>query len=151
MLEILFKRESFTLSRDCINEILEFFIEDTPYDSDGFDECLAYFKQTWNYCKFHDKKYKLFIQLSCENRNELPLEGYMKILWTLLEINDILKTNCHCICIFTAQKNQWSNTYELITKLWNPVDLRPILFTDSKEEMDLFLKSNKLVAENNTN
>jgi hypothetical protein len=78
--------------------------------------------------------------------NELPLPAYMNLLKCITDVNDILKTNCHCVCIFTKDCSKWQNAYNFITKLWNPKDQRPILFTDKEEDKTLFLQSNKLIT-----
>ena len=61
------------------------------------------------------------------------------------DVNNTLKTNCHCICIFTKDAKKWQDAYNFIKTLWNPRENRPILFTDNQEDKTLFLQSNKLI------
>ena len=116
------------------------------YNQEGFEEFINYFKNTWKLINYNSEIFKLYINLESATDNELPLPAYMNLLKCILDINDILKTNCHCICIFTKEHSKWQDTYNFITKLWNPVDQRPILFTDKDDDKTLFLQSNKLIT-----
>jgi len=121
-------------------------LSDNGYDQDGFNEFLQYFKNTWKLIHTSNEIFKLYINLETAKDNELPLPAYMNLLKCITDVNDILKTNCHCVCIFTKDCSKWQNAYNFITKLWNPKDQRPILFTDKEEDKTLFLQSNKLIT-----
>ena len=125
-------------------------ISDSKYDETGFEEFLTYFKNTWYLIKEENSIYKLSVMLSSSDNNELPLHAYMKLLKCIADINNILISNCHCICIFTSGSKKWQDAYTFITKLWSPKDQRPILFTEDKQEREVFLKSNKLITKNYT-
>tara|TARA_B100000768_G_C11272555_1_gene374132 strand:- start:1730 stop:2188 length:459 start_codon:yes stop_codon:yes gene_type:complete len=134
-----------------LNKELEMFtvdlLSDDGYNPEGFDEFLKYFKNTWKLVHSTKEIFKLCINLEAAKDNEIPLTAYMNLLKCIADINDILKTNCHCICIFTHDCDKWQDAYNFITKLWNPKDQRPLLFTDKDSEKTLFLQSNKLITE----
>jgi hypothetical protein len=125
-------------------------ISDSKYDETGFEEFLTYFKNTWSFIKEENSIYTLSVVLNSSDNNELPLHAYMKLLKCIADINNTLNTNCHCICIFTSGSKKWQDAYTFITKLWTPTDQRPILFTEDKQERDVFLKSNKLITKKYT-
>lgn len=135
-----------------LNKTTEMFtvvlLSDEGYDSDGFEEFLIYFKNTWKNIHSNSENYKLYINLDTVKNNDLPLHAYVDLLNCINEIDDILKTKCHCICIFTHNCKPWQDAYNFITKLWNPKGQRPILFTDDADEKNLFLQSNKLITKN---
>jgi hypothetical protein len=132
-----------------LNKKLELFtvriISNDVYNQEGFDEFLNYFQNTWAIVKSNDEIYKLYIDIQADKDNELPLSAYMNLLKCITDVNNILKTNCHCICIFTKDAKKWQDAYNFIKTLWNPRENRPILFTDNQEDKTLFLQSNKLI------
>jgi len=132
-----------------LNKKLELFtvriISNNVYNQEGFDEFLNYFQNTWAIVKSSDEIYKLYIDIQADKDNELPLSAYMNLLKCINEINEILKTNCHCICIFTKDAKKWQDAYNFIKTMWNPRENRPIIFTDNIENKTLFLQSNKLI------
>lgn len=132
-----------------LNKKLELFtvriISNDVYNQEGFDEFLNYFQNTWAIVKSNDEIYKLYIDIQADKDNELPLSAYMNLLKCITDVNNILKTNCHCICIFTKDAKKWQDAYNFIKTLWNPRENRPNLFTDNQEDKTLFLQSNKLI------
>tara|TARA_B100000768_G_C11217213_1_gene348788 strand:- start:263 stop:712 length:450 start_codon:yes stop_codon:yes gene_type:complete len=132
-----------------LNKKLELFtvriISNDVYNQEGFDEFLNYFQNTWAIVKSNDEIYKLYIDIQADKDNELPLSAYMNLLKCITDVNNILKTNCHCICIFTKDAKKWQDAYNFIKTMWNPRENRPILFTDNQEDKTLFLQSNKLI------
>ena len=121
-------------------------LSDTEYDEAGFHEFLKYFNNTWAYIKNNDLTYHLFINLGlCKKEHELPLPAYIKLIKTITDINDILIKHCHGVCILTEGSEKWEDAYKLVTKLWNPPEQRPLKFTQSQAEVDLFFKTNKLL------
>jgi|TARA_B110001450_G_scaffold94688_1_gene89804 hypothetical protein len=149
-------KEIYILKRDNISIILnktsEMFTinltSEEGYNSEGFDEFLLYFKNTWETIRGTKDIYKLYINLETSKDNDLPLTAYMNILKCIGDIGDILKTNCHCICIFTHDCGVWQDAYNFIIKLWNTKDQRPIMFTDNVDDKNLFLQSNELITRN---
>ena len=120
-------------------------LSNDEYNPEGFEEFLNYFRNTWTIVKSSSEIYTLYIDIQAEKENELPLPAYMSLLKCITDVNDILKTNCHCICIFTKDAKKWQDAYNFITVLWNPTEIRPIKFTENEEEKTLFIKSNKLI------
>lgn len=120
-------------------------LSNDEYNPEGFEEFLNYFRNTWKIVNSSDEIYKLYIDIQPEKDNELPLHAYMNLLKCITDVNEILKTNCHCICIFTKDAKKWQYAYNFITTLWNPKENRPIMFTDSIDNKTLFLQSNKLI------
>ena len=121
-------------------------IADVEYNEEGFSEFLRYFNNTWMYIKENDLIYSLFINLGVSKKDhELPLPAYIQLIKLITDLNDILTKHCHCICILTEGSDKWEKAYNLITKLWNPPEQRPLKFTQSDTESDLFLKTNKLM------
>lgn len=121
-------------------------VADVPYNESGFQEFLEYFKNTWIYIKDNFLTYYLFINLGiCKKEHELPLPAYIKLINMITELNDIIVKHCHCICILTEGSEKWKSAYNLITKLWNPPDQRPLKFTETQTDVDLFFKMNKLI------
>ena len=146
--------EVIILSRDAFNITLNnesnlFTVNitaDVEYDEEGFQEFLAYFKNTWGYVKENSLTYYLFINLGiCKKEHELPLTAYIKLIGILLDLNDIIVKHCHCICILTEGSEKWENSYNLITKLWNPPDQRPLKFTQNPNDVDIFFKTTRLI------
>ena len=121
-------------------------IADVVYDEEGFKEFLRYFNNTWLYIKDNSLTYYLFINLGlCKKENELPLPAYIKLIKVITDLNDLIIKHCHCISILTEGSEKWESAYNLITKLWNPPEQRPLKFTQSQNEVDLFFKTNRLV------
>ena len=121
-------------------------IADSEYNEGGYEEFLLYFKNTWTVISATVEIFTLFINLgTTKHTKELPLPAYIKLLKTITDLNDKIKNNCHCICILTEGSDKWQKAYNLIIKLWNPNDSRPILFSDSKEKIDKFILTNKLI------
>tara|TARA_B110001450_G_scaffold155125_1_gene144634 strand:+ start:1266 stop:1730 length:465 start_codon:yes stop_codon:yes gene_type:complete len=116
------------------------------YNQEGFDEFLNYFRNTWKVVNSNNEIYKLYIDIESSKENDLPLPAYMNLLKCITDINDLLKTNCHCICIYTLDAKKWQDVYNFITKLWNPKENRPIIFTDNESDKKLFLQSNRLIT-----
>tara|TARA_B110000977_G_scaffold57880_2_gene78624 strand:+ start:17916 stop:18365 length:450 start_codon:yes stop_codon:yes gene_type:complete len=146
--------EILILDRPSVNIILnkktEMFIVNLSsheeYDPEGFEEFLTYFKNTWKIIHDSNELFKLYINLQASKDNELPLTAYMSLLKCITDINDMLKTNCHCICIYTREYEKWQNVYTFITNLWNPKNNRPMLFTDNDNDKTIFLQSNRLIT-----
>jgi len=132
-----------------LNKQLELFTVDLlsndGYNEEGFNEFLAYFKNTWKTIQSGDDIFALYINIKESRDAEIPLQAYMSLLKCINDINDILRTRCHCICIFTNDANKWQGVYDFMTKLWNPRENRPIKFTDDQDDKTLFLQSNKLI------
>ena len=121
-------------------------IADEVYNEPGFQEFLEYFKNTWVYVKDNSLIYYLFINLGiCKKENDLPLFAYIKLVKMITELNDILIYHCHSICILTEGSEKWENAYNLITKLWNPPEQRPLKFTNERKDVDIFFMINKLI------
>lgn len=120
-------------------------LSNDEYNPEGFEEFLNYFRNTWKIINSSGEIYILYIDIQPEKDNELPLQAYMNLLKCITDINEILKTNCHCICIFTKEAKKWQDAYNFITTLWNPKENRPIMFTDSIDNKTFFLQSNKLI------
>ena len=120
-------------------------LSNDEYNPEGFEEFLNYFRNTWKIVNSSNEIYKLYIDIQPEKDNELPLQAYMNLLKCITDINEILKTNCHCICIFTKEAKKWQDAYNFITTLWNPKENRPIMFTDNIDDKTFFLQSNKLI------
>jgi|TARA_B110001450_G_scaffold133690_1_gene125539 hypothetical protein len=146
--------EILILDRPSVNIILnkktEMFIVNLSsheeYDAKGFEEFLTYFKNTWKLIHDSNELFKLYINLQASKDNDLPLTAYMSLLKCIADINDTLKTNCHCICIYTREYEKWRDVYTFITNLWNPKDNRPMLFTDNDNDKTIFLQSNRLIT-----
>ena len=81
----------------------------------------------------------------CKKEHELPLPAYIKLIKMITDLNDIIINHCHSICILTEGSEKWENAYKLITKLWNPLEQRPLKFTQDENEVNLFFKINKLI------
>lgn len=120
-------------------------LSNDEYNPEGFEEFLNYFLNTWKVVNSSGEIYTLYIDIQPEKDNELPLQAYMNLLKCITDVNEILKTNCHCICIFTKEAKKWQDAYNFITTLWNPKENRPIMFTDRIDNKTLFLQSNKLI------
>ena len=121
-------------------------IADVEYNEPGFQEFLEYFKNAWLFIKEQNDIYYLFINLGlCKKEHELPLPAYIKLIKMITDLNDIIINHCHSICILTEGSEKWENAYKLITKLWNPLEQRPLKFTQDENEVNLFFKINKLI------
>jgi len=120
-------------------------LSNDEYNPEGFEEFLNYFRNTWKVVNSNNEIYTLYVDIQPEKDNELPLHAYMNLLKCITDVNDILQTNCHCICIFTKEAKKWQDAYNFITTLWNPKENRPIMFTDNIDNKTLFLHSNKLI------
>ena len=144
---IILEREGYNITLNPEKEMFTVnLIADVVYDGDGFEEFLTYFKNTWAYIKDNSLTYYLFINLGlCKKENELPLPAYIKLIKVITDLNDVIIKHCHCISILTEGSSKWENAYKLINKLWNPPEQRPLKFTQSKEEVDMFFRTNKLV------
>ena len=120
-------------------------ISDTEYNETGFHEFLKYFNNTWTYIKNNNVPYYLFINLGlCKKEHELPLPAYIKLIKAITDLNDTLIKHCHAVCILSDGSEKMEDAYKLVCKLWNPSEQRPLKFTQSKEEVDLFFKTNRL-------
>tara|TARA_B100001175_G_scaffold189464_1_gene160673 strand:- start:484 stop:933 length:450 start_codon:yes stop_codon:yes gene_type:complete len=141
------KRDSFNIKLNPKQELFSVnLIADLEYNKEGFNEFLRYFNNTWMYIKDNNLTYSLFINLGVSKKeHELPLPAYIQLIKLITDLNDILTKHCHCICILTEGSDKWEKAYNLITKLWNPPEQRPLKFTQSDTESDLFLKTNKLM------
>lgn len=148
---ILLEREAFNIKLDTKNDVfIVNLIADVEYDDAGFQEFLEYFKSGWVYINTNKQVYHMFINLgSVKKKNELPLHAYIKLIKMITDINEILIKHCHSICILTEGSKKWEESYNLLTKLWNPPERRPLKFTDCEEEVDIFFKTNKLLQNNN--
>ena len=144
---IILEREGYNITLNPENEMFTVnLIADVVYDEEGFKEFLRYFNNTWLYIKDNSLTYYLFINLGlCKKENELPLTAYIKLIKVITDLNDLIIKHCHCISILTEGSEKWENAYNLITKLWNPPEQRPLKFTQSQNEVDLFFKTNRLV------
>lgn len=144
---ILLEREAYNITLNREKEMLSVnLIADVKYDEDGFQEFLRYFENTWIYIRDNSYIYYLFINLGTSKKeNELPLPAYVKLIKVITNLNDLIINHCHCISILTEGSEKWENAYNLITKLWNPPEQRPLKFTKSQDEVDLFFKTNKLL------
>ncbi len=143
---IILRSESVILSLNNDTNIFNFdLIEDTPYNKEGFDEGIEYFRNSWIYIKENNLKFHMLINLGVSKKeNELPLHAYIKLIKMTTELNDIFIKHCHSACILTEGSEKWQNAYNLITKLWNPSDRRPLKFTDDPNEVNVFFSSNKI-------
>ncbi len=144
---IILSREAFNITLNNESNLFTVNITaDVEYNEDGFQEFLEYFKNTWIYIQNEKLVYYLFINLGiCKKENELPLQAYIKLIKMITDLNDIIIRHCHCVCILTEGSEKWENAYNLITKLWNPPEQRPLKFTQEQEQVDIFFKSNKLI------
>jgi hypothetical protein len=144
---IILEREGYNITLNPENEMFTVnLIADVVYDEEGFKEFLRYFNNTWLYIKDNSLTYYLFINLGlCKKENVLPLPAYIKLIKLITDLNDLIIKHCHCISILTEGSEKWENAYNLITKLWNPPEQRPLKFTQSQNEVDLFFKTNRLV------
>ena len=126
--------------------------EDKPYNEEKFEEFLLYFKNTWEYIKDNKLKYHQLINLGINGNknNELPLDAYIKLVKIITEVNDILNSYCHSICILTNGSTKWKTAYELATKLWKPNKQRPLLFTEDSKHMEAFFLTHKLMPQLDT-
>ena len=144
---IILSREAFNITLNNESNLFTVNITaDVEYDEEGFQEFLEYFKNTWIYIKNEKLVYYLFINLGiCKKEHELPLPAYIKLIKMITDLNDIIIKHCHCICILTEGSEKWENAYNLITKLWNPPEQRPLKFTQNQEQVNIFFKTNKLI------
>lgn len=144
---IILEREGYNITLNPEKEMFTVnLIADVVYDEEGFQEFLRYFNNTWLYIKDNSLTYYLFINLGlCKKENEFPLPAYIKLIKVITDLNVLIIKHCHCISILTEGSEKWENAYNLITKLWNPPEQRPLKFTQSQNEVDLFFKTNKLV------
>tara|TARA_B100000287_G_C20665068_1_gene791455 strand:- start:1029 stop:1478 length:450 start_codon:yes stop_codon:yes gene_type:complete len=144
---IILEREGYNITLNPEKEMFTVnLIADVVYDEEGFKEFLRYFNNTWLYIKDNSLTYYLFINLGlCKKENELPLPAYIKLIKVITDLNELIIKHCHCISILTEGSEKWENAYNLITKLWNPPEQRPLKFTKSQNEVDLFFKTNRLV------
>ena len=144
---IILSREAFNITLNNKSNLFTVnIIADVEYNEEGFQEFLEYFKNTWIYIQNEKLVYYLFINLGiCKKENELPLQAYIKLIKMITDLNDIIIRHCHCVCILTEGSEKWENAYNLITKLWNPPEQRPLKFTQEQEQVDIFFKSNKLI------
>ena len=144
---IILSREVFNIALNNESNLFTVNItEDVEYNEEGFQEFLEYFKNTWIYIQNEKLVYHLFINLGiCKKTHELPLQAYIKLIKTLLDLNDIMIKHCHCVCILTEGSEKWENAYNLITKLWNPPEQRPLKFTQEQEQVDIFFKTTRLI------
>ena len=119
---------------------------DVQYNEEGFQEFIKYFNNTWIYIKDNSLVLSLFINLGvAKKEHELPLPAYIKLIKLITDLNDLVINHCHCVCILTEGSEKWESAYNFITKLWNPPEQRPLKFTKSKEEADLFINTTKLI------
>ena len=144
---IILSREAFNITLNNGSNLFTVNITaDVEYDEKGFHEFLEYFKNTWTYIQNEKSVYYLFINLGiCKKQHELPLQAYIKLIKMITDLNDIIVKHCHCICILTEGSEKWENSYNLITKLWNPPDQRPLKFTQEQEQVDIFFKTTRLI------
>lgn len=144
---IILKREAYDITLNKEESIFTVnLIADLEYNEAGFQEFLEYFRNTWIFIRNEDKIYYLFINLGlCKKENELPLFAYIKLVKEITELNKIVINHCHSICILTEGSEKWENAYNLITKLWNPPEQRPLKFTYKQEEVKAFFNVNKLI------
>tara|TARA_R110001592_G_scaffold15885_4_gene68434 strand:- start:7698 stop:8147 length:450 start_codon:yes stop_codon:yes gene_type:complete len=144
---IILEREGYNITLNPEKEMFTVnLIADVVYDEEGFKEFLRYFNNTWLYIKDNSLTYYLFINLGlCKKENELPLPAYIKLIKVITDLNNLIIKHCHCISILTEGSEKWENAYNLITKLWTPPEQRPLKFTQSQNEVDLFFKTNRLV------
>jgi hypothetical protein len=144
---IILEREGYNITLNPDKEMFTVnLIADVVYDEEGFKEFLKYFNNTWLYIRDNSLAYYLFINLGiCKKENELPLPAYIKLIKLITDLNDLIIKHCHCISILTEGSEKWENAYNLITKLWNPPEQRPLKFTQSQNEVDLFFKTNRLL------
>lgn len=144
---IILEREGYNITLNPEKEMFAVnLIADVVYDEEGFQEFLKYFNNTWLYIRDNSLAYYLFINLGiCKKENELPLPAYIKLIKVITDLNDLIIKHCHCISILTEGSEKWENAYNLITKLWNPPEQRPLKFTQSQDEVDLFFKTNRLL------
>ncbi len=144
---IILEREGYNITLNQEKKVFTVnLIADTVYDEVGFQEFLKYFENTWIYIKDNSLIYYLFINLGlCKKENELPLPAYIKLIKAITGLNDLMIKHCHCIGILTEGSEKWENAYNLITKMWSPPEQRPLKFTQSQNEVDLFFKTNRLV------
>jgi|TARA_B100000768_G_C10971822_1_gene246046 hypothetical protein len=144
---IILEREGYNITLNPEKEMFAVnLIADVVYDEEGFQEFLKYFNNTWLYVRDNSLAYYLFINLGiCKKENELPLPAYIKLIKVITDLNDLIIKHCHGISILTEGSEKWENAYNLITKLWNPPEQRPLKFTQSQDEVDLFFKTNRLL------
>ena len=145
---IILSREGFNITLNNESNLFTVNITaDVEYNEEGFQEFLEYFKNTWIYIQNEKKVYYLFINLGiCKKEHELPLTAYIKLIKTITDLNDIMVKHCHSVCILTEGSEKWENAYNLITKLWNPPEQRPLKFTQEQEQVDIFFKTSRLIT-----
>lgn len=140
--------DGYKITLDDSNEIFNVTLKtENKYNEELFNEFLLYFTNTWQY--IHKKKlnYYLLIELrnSSTSKNDIPLDGYMKLIKSILDINNILNINCHCICIISGGDEAWKTAYTFVTKLFTPDKQRPLLFTEDDDEKNTFFKSHRII------
>ena len=145
---ILLKTDSVILNLNKETNIFNvILVEDSPYNEEGFQEALQYFEKTWVYIRDNNFKYHLLINLGVsKSENELPLHAYIKLIKNITDLNYIFIKHCHSTCILAEGSEKWQNAYNLVTKLWDPPDKRPLKFTDNPSEVNTFFLSNKIPA-----
>tara|TARA_B100000963_G_C22636303_1_gene677833 strand:- start:5209 stop:5643 length:435 start_codon:yes stop_codon:yes gene_type:complete len=128
------------------NTILTVEMKKVPlYNEEKFDLFLSYFKNTWIYNNNNNiNMYLKIIVDSNEDDVNIPISGYIKLVKILGDLHTIFKKNLHSLCILTNDK-KIEDIYKLILKFYDPPDKRPILFTNSTDQMNKFFKVNKLI------
>lgn len=105
--------------------------ERTVYDEKGFNESLEYIRQTWKHAVINNIKYTFIVDVLLETNVDLPLSAYIKLINMLMDIHKDILSNCINIFFITKSKDKWRGVYDFVTKLWNPLEEKPLYFIDT--------------------
>lgn len=116
--------------------------ENTVYNENGYNTSLEYIRQTWKHAVLNNIKYTFIIDVLLESNVELPLPAYLKLINMLMDIHSDILSNCLNIFFITKSKDKWKGVYDFVTKLWNPLEEKPIYFIDKYEDIEELKKTN---------
>lgn len=128
------------------NSLITIELHSTDYNEEKFDEFLQYFKNIW--FVLEDKKKAVHVKLiiyKTDKKVSIPIAAYVKLIKVLVDLNKTFMETLHSMCIFTDDYQKFSDIYNLVLKMYNPPNKRPILFTQDESEIEKFFASNKLV------
>lgn len=131
------------VSLDTLDNRLIFKIIDknTVYNESGYNTSLEYIRQTWKHAVLNNIRYTFIVDVLLESNVELPLPAYLKLINMLMDIHSDILSNCSDIFFITKSKDKWKGVYDFVTKLWNPLEEKPLHFIDTYEEIDSLKKT----------